>query len=166
MFNNFWIVAVVIKLILFGALVYFVQKVKKSVDIADATGIKDNFKIVEIITYIIVLFNYGLFAMKYINNNQSDDKKNESTQKYCGISYINLSLVLILLVFVQQTRSALNVAEKGPVPVSFLSDNFRFTENLTYVILGFNIITHAIIMFFDKNIKIDISSLSFSRRRR
>jgi hypothetical protein len=146
--HNFWIISIIVKLILFGALTYYVNKVKNCIDSADASGIKENFKAVEITTYVIVLFNYGLFALKYIN--PVNDKKNVSAQpQTCGLSYVNLSLVLVLLSFVWQTKSALLVAEKNPVPISFLADNFKLTENISYILLIFNILTSGIIFLFN-----------------
>ena len=147
--HNFWIISVIVKLILFGALTYYVNKVKNCIDSADASGIKENFKAVEITTYVIVLFNYGLFALKYINT--GNDKKSVSLQpQNCGLSYVNLSLVLVLLSFVWQTKAALVVSEKNPVPISFLSDNFKLTENISYILLIFNVLTSGIIFLFNK----------------
>ena len=143
---NVWILFSIVKIVLLGALTYFVQKVRKSIDAADATNIKKNFKIVEVLTYVIVAVNYGLFAMKLLKDG-IDKKEEYNHQKYCGMKYVNLSLVLVLLAFILQTKSALNVAEKGPVPLSFLTDNFRLTENLTYILLGFNALTSGIVLF-------------------
>ena len=169
MFQNFWMIAVIVKLVLFGALTYFVNKVRNSIDKADAAGIKENFKAVEIATYAIVLFNYGLFALKYVKSSSDGKKSSDSstTQKYCGLSYVNLALVFVLLSFVWQTKAALTIAEKNPVPVSFLADNFRLTENLSYVLLTFNILTSVIIFFFDKKNgdKINVSPRSRSRNQ-
>lgn len=145
MFQNFWMISVIVKLVLFGALTYFVNKVRNSIDKADNAGIKENFKDVEIATYAIVLFNYGLFALKYVKSS-SDDKKSSRHQKYCDLSYVNLAMVFVLLSFVLQTKSV--ISEK--IPLSFLSTNFRLTENLSYILLTFNILTSGIIFFFDR----------------
>lgn len=166
MLQNFWTVVVVIKIILFGILSYYVYKVRKSLDTADATKIKDNFRKVELLTYTIVLFTYGMFMSKFFKGH-SNKKKIHTSKKYKGISHVNMALVLVLLAFVSQARAALNVAEKGPVALSFLSDNFRLTEKLAYVLLGFNVITSGVTFMFDNyGDKIsDMSHKMFSRTK-
>lgn len=161
MFKNLWMLTVLIKIVLLGILTYFVQRLKKSINLADAKKIGEDVKSIEIITYLVVLFNYGLFIMKYI---KIEDSRIESMKNYCGISYINLSLVMILLASVYQTRSTLS--DTTPVPVSKISDSFKLMEMLTYALLGFNIVTHSAIVLFDKDIKFNISPKSFSFRRK
>jgi Ca2+/Na+ antiporter len=156
-YPSFWMLDVVVKLLLFLVLLFFIQKTKKAIDTADAIKIKSNFKIVEMLTYVIVLFNYGLFATKYIQSKSP----NENNSLGC----INLVLVLVLFSFMMQMKSAISVAEKGAVPVSFLADNFRMIENLTYTVVGFNVINNGL-MFFDKHGETMISSISPRSKRK
>lgn len=150
--SNFWTIAIVCQLILLSVLVYYIQKVRSAITSADASGIKRNFKIVDILTVCVVLLTYGLYIAKFVS------KSKKEKRNICLMTKMNLSLMLVLLVFVSQTRSALSTAEKGPVPVSFLSDNFNLTEKLSYVILGFNLLTRGAMMFIKNSDKFNLSA--------
>lgn len=164
--KNFWIISVVVKLVLFALLTYFARNVRKSVDKADANGIKTNFKNVEILTYIIVVVNYILFLMKTEDSDKGHKRLHYSSNSHCNMAHVNLSLVLVLLACVWQTRSALNVAEKSPVPISFLDTSFQLTENMAYILLGFNTLTSGISLFFEHRDKFDmLSPRSHSRSK-
>lgn len=166
MFHNFWKISLVAKIVLLGILTFFVQRVKSAIDVVDATSISSNFKIVEILTYIIVLFDYSLFVSKFIAKKQEGRRGHISPQpNHHDISYVNLSLVLVLLAFVLQMKSAMALAQKNPVPITFLADNFRFTENITTVLLGFNVVTSGIILFVKKeNDMFNSSARSHSKK--
>ena len=130
-----------LKVALYVVLVFYINKVRRCIDNIDSLNIKHNFKIVEYVTYALVTLTYISFVYKDIIS-PNDTEKNV----YKGLTYINMSLVLVLLTFVFQTKNALTIAENGSVPISFLDNNFRTTEYLAYIIAGFFILTKILIL--------------------
>ncbi len=136
MMEHFWTIVILVKLILFSLLIYYINATRNSINVIDPAGIKSNFKVVEYLSYTLLIFVYTLFTAKLLI-----PKKNE----HSGICGVNMALLLVLITCVRQTRNALNIADKGPIPITFIDSNFQLTENLGYLTSIFNILTIGLV---------------------
>jgi len=155
--HNFWTVVVVIKVILYVGLIYYLTQTRKSIDNIDALGIKNNFRNVELITYTLIMFHYALFAMKFFKDPKKEDIHH---MKYRGVSYVNMAVIIVFYTFVRHSRHAMNIAERGSVPLTFIDANFKFTENLGYILGVFNIVTTGVIILSKNKDRISLSPRS------
>jgi hypothetical protein len=157
------IITTLITISLFVLLYYYVGKVKMALKSNNIASVRSNFSMVENITYVIVFLTFGMLMTKHIMAG-TDRKKNKSSQfkvRYGKISYVNLSLSLVLLAGVYQMKfgleNKLTKNSSSKKNLSLISNDFKLVDNLSSVLLLFSTLSGFVILFSEhsKNSKSD-----------
>jgi hypothetical protein len=151
------IVTTFITISLFVLLYYYVAKVKMALKSNNIAIVKSNFNMVENITYVIVFLTFGMLMTKHVMAG-TDKKKNKVSPfkiQYGKISYVNLSLSLVLLAGVYQMKFGLEnrFSKNSSIKknMSSLSNDFKLVDNLTSVLLLFSTLSGFVILYSEHN---------------
>lgn len=132
--NKIWLFFYILEIVLYLLLIVYVRKLRSSIDNIDSDEIKKNFNIVTVMIYSITSLTYFTFVSKFFVTEHSKDS---SYNKYRGIKYVSLSLVLVLLVFHQQLKIVMKDCYERAVPIETINVKFKNLESLAYVLSVF-----------------------------
>ena len=92
--------------------------------------------------YIVLVFNFGLFLLKYVEF--PFEVPEEFKKTYCGMTYINLASLFVLVALMTQTNEYLALVETDSLKVNALSTNFTTMETLIHSLAVFNVISTGV----------------------
>ena len=134
--RNLHIALIVIELVLHGIIVFYVAKMRQqlnAVPIVPRPDIVSTFKIIEKTCYLLLLVTYIIFSSSWFMTPEQ-----RMGCPLCPLKMVNMALVVILTVFVVQTRTII-LQPSVPSGCESVDMKFRLIEYLSYGLVVFNL---------------------------
>ena len=134
--RNLHIALIVIELVLHGIIVFYVAKMRQQLNTVPSvprTDIISTFKIIEKTCYLLLLVTYIIFSSSWFMTPEQ-----RMGCPLCPLKMVNMALVVILTVFVVQTRTIILHPSSG-CDASLVDMKFRLIEYLSYGLVVFNL---------------------------
>jgi hypothetical protein len=140
--RNLHIALIVIELVLHGIIVFYVAKMRQQLNTVPSvprTDIISTFKIIEKTCYLLLLVTYIIFSSSWFMTPEQ-----RIGCPLCPLKMVNMALVVILTVFVIQTRTIIlqhlpSVSVLSEASSESVDMKFRLIEYLSYGLVVFNL---------------------------
>lgn len=141
--HQFWIAFVLIEVILYLLLALHLHKTNVAIRHVDALGIQTNFRWVKHISYLLLAMTYFSFIAKFFTHNKEHKAHHHH---FCGITYVSIALITILVVQVQRFQDTMRTAAMMPVPIEVIDDRFQMVDKIGKMTALFVILSKSIAM--------------------
>lgn len=149
MYSNFWLTFIFIEIVLYLLLVLHIHKTRMAISRVDATGIQKNFQRVKHISYLLLILTYCSFVAKFFTQHK-DHKAHHN--HFCGVTYVSMALITVLVANVQQFHETMELAKKMPVPIEAIDDRFQMVDKLGKITALFVILSKSIALGVRHNV--------------
>jgi hypothetical protein len=141
MHNNFWLTIIFIEIVLYLLLALYIHKTRRAIIRVDAFEIQRNFRWVKHISCLLLVLTYFSFVAKFFTHHK-DHKVHHN--HFCGITYVSMALITILVVCVHRFQDTMEMAKQMPVPIEVIDDRFQMVDKLGKATALFVILSKSI----------------------
>ncbi len=130
-----WILAVSTKLILYIILFFFNMRLRTAIDTLDYVNIKNSFMYFKLTVYLLFIVSLLMFLSKFLIKSREHKLEHHH---YCGINYVNMALISVLLVHTQQVDKLIKDSNTQPIAIESIDARFKTCESFANILVLFN----------------------------
>lgn len=130
-----WILAVSTKLILYIILLFFNMRLRTAIDSLDYVNIKNSVMYFKLTVYLLFIISLIMFLSKFFIKSREHKLEHHH---YCGINYVNMALISVLLVHTQQVDKLIQNSNSQPIAIESIDARFRTCESFANILVLVN----------------------------